>query len=181
MCSESDADVLLYCTSLTPVLLFAVRASVLWHQAWPAAPPNDQGVAAGSAQAAHLSPRGPAELWITAKTQAGLWQRAHQGCNDNGSLDLHWRGQYRWSILHAVWSIIFIQLILNINIKKWMLFKCVEIFHGMFCQYCRVPLIFIQIKWPYICVRSMMSYLTYKTLNHWNIEKRLSSVYWEHL
>lgn len=77
--------------------LFVVRASVLWHQAWPAATPDDQGVAAGPPQAAHLSPRWSAELWIAAKTQTGLRQRAYQGGHDDWSLDLHWRGQHRWS------------------------------------------------------------------------------------
>lgn len=80
---------------LTYAPLFSVRASVLWHKAWPAAPPDDQGVAAGSAQAAHLGPRRPAELWITAQAQTGLWQRAHQSCHDDRSLDLHRRGQHR--------------------------------------------------------------------------------------
>lgn len=85
----------MYCSSLTLFFLSAVRASVLRHQAWPAAPPDDQGMAAGPAQAAHLSPWGTAELWITTQTQTGLWQRAHQGCHDNWSLDIHWRGQHR--------------------------------------------------------------------------------------
>lgn len=72
-------------------LSLPVRASVLRHQAGPAAPPDDQGVAAGSAQAAHFSARGSAELWITAQAQAGLWQRAHQSCHDDRGLDLHRR------------------------------------------------------------------------------------------
>lgn len=85
---------------LTHAPLFSVRASVLWHKAWPAAPPDDQGVAAGSAQAAHLGPWRPAELRITAQAQTGLWQRAHQSCHDDRSLDLHGRGQHRWSTVH---------------------------------------------------------------------------------
>lgn len=90
-------------TLVTSAPLFAVRASVLRHQAWPAATPNDQGVAAGSPQAAHLSPWGFAELWIAAKTQTGLRQRAHQGGHDDWSLDLHWRGQHRsFSVLQCI-------------------------------------------------------------------------------
>lgn len=82
-------------------LSLPVRASVLRHQAGPAAPPDDEGVAAGSAQAAHFSARGSAELWITAQAQAGLWQRAHQSCHDDRGLDLHWRGQHRWPTSQA--------------------------------------------------------------------------------
>lgn len=49
-------------TLMTSTSLFVVCACVLRHQTRPAVTPNDQGVAAGSPQAAHLSPRGSAEL-----------------------------------------------------------------------------------------------------------------------
>lgn len=89
--------------------LFVVRASVVRHQAWPAATPDDQGVAAGPPQAADLGPRWPAELWIAAKAQTGLRQRAYQGSHDDWSLDLHWRGQHRWSTgpVHTHWQLLF--------------------------------------------------------------------------
>lgn len=59
---SSIIHVLIKKTLMTSASLFVVCACVLRHQTRPAVTPNDQGVAAGSPQTAHLSPRGSAEL-----------------------------------------------------------------------------------------------------------------------